>query len=49
VEQKRRIAALEAQMAKHSIQALPDEEKAAKVDKSRSSSPAGDAERQTTY
>jgi len=33
VEQKRRIAAWEAQMAKHSIQELPDEEKAAKVDK----------------
>jgi len=33
VEQKRRIAALEAQMAKHSIQELTDEEKAAKVDK----------------
>jgi len=33
VNQKKRIAALKAQMAKHSIQELPDEEKAAKVDK----------------
>jgi len=33
LDQKRRIAALEAQMAKHSIQELPDEEKAAEVDK----------------
>jgi len=49
VGQKRRIAALEAQMARHSIQELPDEEKAAKVDKSRSPSPAGDAESQATY
>jgi len=33
VEQKRRITALKAQMAKHSIQELSDEEKAAEVDK----------------
>jgi len=33
VDQKTRIAAFEAQMAKHSIQELPDEKKAADVDK----------------
>jgi len=33
VDQKKRIAVLEARMAKHSIQELPDEEKAAEVDK----------------
>jgi len=33
VDQKRRIAAFEAQMAKHFIKELPDEEKAAEVDK----------------
>jgi len=32
VDQKKRIAVLEARMAKHSIQELPDEEKAAEVD-----------------